>query len=343
MSAPNIISLNLKDEARNKAKAVLAENQAFLSLPLSEQKDIYLSLVEENMKKLAKQHGLVSPMAKEGAGANMGFKDYDPGFENSVDAFEDLVDSVDFPKFVADLMKGVFDANLTVMKTQTDSYIKLMKEATKSVADFVKKVNDDDALVRLAETKPDMYNITMEEGPDGKKMTLTTPEGEPMEMDDNEVKAKIMEAKIQMAKEHRAALREVLLMGVTRLVVEKGEIEAGVEFKITANRASNKANQNTNTNVINKTLDYGGGLGSLFGGPRGSMNISNTNINISTSNKDAKDELFAKLMGKVNIKFKTDYFKLDNFAAMYGDGGVAALKPANQQGAAAPPATPPVR
>jgi hypothetical protein len=30
----------------------------------------------------------------------------------------------------------------------------------------------------------------------------------------------------------------------------------------------------------------------------------------------------------VNIEFKTDYFKLDNFANMYADGGTAALKPA---------------
>ena len=42
--------------------------------------------------------------------------------------------------------------------------------------------------------------------------------------------------------------------------------------------------------------------------------------------------MFAKLMGKVNIQFKTDYFKLDNFANMYADGGVAALQPQEQPG-----------
>ena len=34
----------------------------------------------------------------------------------------------------------------------------------------------------------------------------------------------------------------------------------------------------------------------------------------------------------------TDYFKLDNFANMYGDGGVAALQPAGQGGAPGQPA-----
>ena len=47
----------------------------------------------------------------------------------------------------------------------------------------------------------------------------------------------------------------------------------------------------------------------------------------------SEDELKAKLRGFVKIQFKTDYFKLDNFAQMYG--------PASQDekaAASAPPA-----
>lgn len=318
----------LKEEARRKTRAILSENQAFLSLPISEQKEIYSNLVKESMLDLANKYGLVKSM-EEGPGAEMGFKDYDPGFQGSTESFRELVDSVDFPRFVADLLKAVFDANITVMKQQTDSYIKLMKEATKSVADFVKKVKDDDTFAYLAETKGDQFNISLEDQPDGsRKMALTNPEGEPVDVEDNEVKAKIMEAKIAMAKEHRAALREVILMGVTRLVVEKGEVEASVDFNIKATRSSKKATSDTNINVFTAQAEYGGGfLGSIFGGPTGSMSETNTNISISTTDKTATDELTAKLHGKVYIKFKTDYFKLDNFAQMYAEGGVAALKP----------------
>jgi len=42
----------------------------------------------------------------------------------------------------------------------------------------------------------------------------------------------------------------------------------------------------------------------------------------------------------VNIQFKTDYFKLDNFANMYADGGTAALKPPAPGQAPAPAAVP---
>jgi hypothetical protein len=130
-----------------------------------------------------------------------------------------------------------------------------------------------------------------------------------------------------MAKEHRAALREVLLMGVTRLVVNKGEIEAGVEFSIKAQRQSTAHHEDQNINVVNTEMSYESPLGGLFGGPSGSISIQNTNIQVNTSDKKATDDLSATLKGKVRIEFKTDYFKLDNFASMYADGGVAALKP----------------
>lgn len=329
---------DIKREARQMARDVLAQSMTYQNLDIAEQQSIYKDLVGEYMQTLNNRYGISRSMASKGPGAGMGFGGYDPGLQGSTDAFEDLVDSVNFPKFVADLMKAVFDANITVMKKQTDDYIRLMKEATKGVADFVKKVKDDDTFAYLAENKSEMFNIQMEKDSDGaNKMVLTDPEGEKVDMEDNEVKAKIMEAKINMAKEHRAALREVILMGVTRLVVEKGEIEAGVDFEITAKRHSDKAKSNTNINQLNIQAEYGGGfMGAIFGGPSGSITETNTNINVATSNKAADDTMVAKLHGKVNIKFKTDYFKLDNFAQMYGDGGIAALKPAA-------PAAPPVK
>ncbi len=331
----------LTDQARQLARSQLAGSNAFRAMPMAEQSDIYRHVVNEHLDRLSQQHGLASAMAKKGPGSGMGFGGYDPGFDGSTEAFNELVDSVDFPKFVADLLKAVFNANLKVMKAQTDDFIRLMREATKSTADFVKKVKDDDTFAYLAETRGNQFNVTLEQQADGsQKMALTNPEGEKVDMEDNEVKARIMDAKIAMAKEHRAALREVLLMGVTRLVVEKGEVEAAVEFRITANRTSTRAHQGQNINTVNANFSYDPPLGGIFGGPSGSASISNTNIQINTSNKEAKDELFAKLMGRVNIKFKTDYFKLDNFANMYGDGGVAALQPAGQGGAPGQPAAP---
>ena len=127
-----------------------------------------------------------------------------------------------------------------------------------------------------------------------------------------------------MAKEHRAALREVLLMGVTRLVVNKGLIEAGVEFSVKATRAEHSPITRTRTST-SPTSQHGlrAAARSASSAVRaGASSITNTNIQVNTSDKKATDDLSATLKGKVQIEFKTDYFKLDNFANMYADGGV---------------------
>lgn len=317
----------LKERGREYAKKVLVDSAIFKGMPLEDQKSIYLSLVQEYVDGEMDKLGIARPFATD-SGADMGYKGYDPGLGGDTRAFTELVESVDFPKFVSDLLKAVFDANLKVMKTQTDSYIKLMKEATKSTADFIKKVKDEESFAKLAESRGDKYNVTTEKAADGStKLALTNPEGEKVDPEDAEVKRHILEAKINMAKEHRAALREVLLMGVTRLVVNKGLIEAGVEFSVKATRASTAHHDDQNINVASMNTEFGGGLGSLFGGPSASLEVTNTNIQVNTSDKKATDDLSATLKGKVVIEFKTDYFKLDNFANMYADGGVAALKP----------------
>lgn len=334
MPTTNRTDAAIRDQARAIARETLARSASFPGLPVAEQRQLYVDVVNENIDRLsrAKGNGAAHPVPGVARQFVEDFEDFDPGFDNSVDAFEDLVDSVDFPKFVGDLLKSVFDANLDVMKRQTDDYIRLLREATKTTADFIKSVDDEDAFAYLVESPQAQFGMTMEQGADGSsKMTLTSPEGEPVDMEDNEVKAKIVEAKINIAKEHRAALREVLLMGVTRLVVDKGEVEAGVKFKITANRLSKDTSSNTNTNVNTLSGSYGGGISGLFGGPKVRFQNVNTNINVVTSNQTAEDELFAELMGKVKIQFKSDFFELDNFATMYADGGVAALPPAQQQ------------
>jgi hypothetical protein len=332
---------DILDVARAMAVETLSGLGVYHEMSLPDQEQVYRDLVQQMADKERARRGLAValPMATD-SGKQMGFDGYKPGFEGSTQAFNELVDSVDFPQFVADLLKAVFDANLTVMKQQTDSYIKLMKEATKSTADFIKKINDDDTLASLAESKSEQYNLSMDQAPDGTmKLGLTDPDGNAVDMEDTKVKQAIMETKVRMAQEHRAALREVLLMGVTRLVVEKGQIEAGVEFQITANRKSTASHQDQNVNVASLQLEYGGGLmGSLFGGPSGSFNMTNTNIQVNTAQKEATDTLAAKLQGKVNIQFKTDYFELDQFADMYGDGGVRALQPPGAAAGGALPA-----
>jgi hypothetical protein len=312
-----------KELARARAREILSGNRSFHTLPIEEQRRMYYDVVQEELQKLQGEQPLSREMAKR-ASDLIADKRHEKGFDEGVDAFEDLVDSVDFPQFVSDLLQSVFDANINVMKAQTDDYIRLMKEATTGLASFIKQIDDTTTFAYLAENNSDEFNIVMEEDSEGnEKMALTDPRGEKVDVEDNEVKAKIMDAKIKMAQEHRAALREMILMGVTRLVVEKGEVEAEVNFEFKGTREVEKKDKaliKSSRSGSRSRRASGGFLGSIFGGPSGGSTSSHrkTQLSVSSAKSTAEDELKAKLRGFVNIKFKTDYFKLDNFAQMYG-------------------------
>lgn len=321
---------NIKEAAKEQTRHILAKSTSFRHMPYDEQKQIYQDVMNEQMALMMGngQNRLAGAM-KSGGFVNkssdlLDDKRHEKGFEEGVDSFEDLVDSVDFPQFVKDLLKAVFDANITVMKAQTDDYIRLMKEATTGLATFIKQIDNTTTFAYLAENNSDEFGISMEDdGEGGQKMELTNPQGEKLDVEDNEVKAKIMDAKIKMAQEHRAALRETILMGVTRLVVEKGEVEAEVNFEFKGTRKVDKADKagvKTSKSSGTSVSASGGLLGSIFGGPRGGHTSSTrqTQFSVSTTKSTSEDELKAKLRGHVKLQFKTDYFKLDNFAQMYG-------------------------
>src|SRR5712691_8782823 len=104
-----------KAKARHNVRKILETSSSYAALPVNEQKDLYLSLVRDEFHKELAKAGVGSPNGIErsmatDSGADMGYKGYDPSFGQDTRAFKDLVQSVDFPKFVADLLKAVFDA-----------------------------------------------------------------------------------------------------------------------------------------------------------------------------------------------------------------------------------------
>lgn len=326
---------NLKEAAKEKTRNILAQSVSFGQMNFEDQKRVYQDVMNEQMSiMMGNGNGKLAKEMKTGGFVNkssdlLDDKRHEKGFEEGVDSFEDLVDSVDFPLFVKDLLKAVFDANISVMKAQTDDYIRLMKQATTGLATFIKQIDNTTTFAYLAENNSDEFGITMEDDAEGgQKMELTNPKGEKVDVEDNEVKAKIMDAKIKMAQEHRAALREMILMGVTRLVVEKGDVEAEVNFEFKGKRTVDKADKagvKTSKSSGTSMSASGGLIGSIFGGPRAGHTSSTrqTQFSVSTTKSHSEDELKAKLRGFVKLQFKTDYFKLDNFAQMYG--------PASQQ------------
>ena len=336
--------------ARAQAQEVLTQIPQFHEMSWSDKLSLYKSLVADNVRALSDGgNGVAAAMAgpKKASDLIDDRRHENRRIEQAGQLAGEFVENVDFPKFVRDLLKGVFDANLQVTIQQMESYQKLLKTATKSVAEFANKIDDTTAFGYLAEHQGDDFSIDFddkektEKNPDG--TVLTNKDGERMDIGDNEVKAKIMDAKIAMAKEQRALLRETILMGITRLVVERGKVKASVLFDIKAGEVIQKQDKAAlkEAHSSGSSIKAGGGLiGSIFGGPSGghTRSDSKTQISISSAKSQATTSLEAKLAGEVEIIFKSDYFKLDNFASMYS--GVTNADRAAVAGAGGAPGVP---
>jgi hypothetical protein len=346
------IETSTLDRARAETQEALRKSRSFLDLPRPEQEAVYLSLVHDRARELANgstSMAMVAPPASSYIDPN---RYRNQRIDQLGDIAQDFVQAVDFPKFVRDLVKGVFDANLDVTIKQMETYGNLLKLATSTVARFINQIDNTAAFGYLAENKPDDFGIDFSdldedkspENPQG--MVLTDKDGNKLDLGDNEVKAKIMEAKIAMAKEQRALLREMILMGMQRLVVEKGNIKAGVifDFKATEkidlrDKAAVKEAMSTGSSISAS----GGLLGSIFGGPRGGSTFSHQQATITVSSAKGQQDtsLAAKLTGSIDITFKSDFFALDNFAQMYGPITREGAPPGAPAPGTATPAAPP--
>lgn len=328
------LHIKIAERARNEVRAMCAQSPAFLSLSQDEQFETYKQLCEARAAELRLATALEEPslsaaMAEKKASDLIDDRRYEgSGLDKAGQRMADLVETVDFPGFVRDLLGGVFDANMSVIVKQTQQYMQLLKTATKSLAEYVKKIDDADAFSYLADNSSDEFSFDFDETNKDPKTGAPQPmlvdkNGNKVDLGNNEVKAKIMDAKLALAKEQRALLRETILMGVTRIVVKRGIVKASVMFDVKSTSAVEK----TDKAAMRESSSSGGGgkvsgglLGTVFGGVSGggSHSTKRSQISISTAKGTTTDTVAGQLAGSVEIEFYTDFFKLDNFAAMYG-------------------------
>lgn len=328
---------HLKERARSQTRALLAESAAFRAMPFSSQQELYGQVYTANYQRLARK---AQPDGRGTLARQAAFNPNDPtdprNFENrrieqAGQLAGEFIESVDFPGFVRDLTLAVFRGNLEVQRAQTEDFIRLLKAATASLANYVKEIDDFSAYARLAENEPDRFQMALpppppldddeDEGEGGAPQapTLLDSQGNPVDLGDNQIRAKILDTKVAMAQENRALLREVLLMGITRMIIRKGKIEAACVFDIKAKEKMTRVGQQQSEKVTTSGGNLGGGLnlGFLsFGGGRSST-TRETEISVSSATGRTSTDLSAKITGSVMLEIESDYFKLDNFADMY--------------------------
>jgi hypothetical protein len=275
----------------------LADNPTFLSMSPDQQLGFYAHALESGMRAL-----------EQGVARELAEKVGDPTRIRDVGGIAgDFLDEVDFPEFVRSLITGTYGSIVASTIEQMNAYVDMYKGLAKPLATITKEISDADALGQIATNDP--MKFTMTDG--GGVMDNDT--GMELDRTNEEVQKMMFQAKLALARERRLMLRETMLMGVQRLVVDKGVIKAGLIFNVKAKEKGQAREKDTN--ISESGGQFGGSFFGLFGGGKADKE---TNISVSTRALDTDMELAAQITGHVEVQFSTDRFNLNNFANLFG-------------------------
>ena len=241
------------------------------------------------------------------------------------------------------MIDGVFNAIVQSSIQQMEAYSELLSNVAKTVDEYMKdNVTENQARDYLADKYPDALEVDIsgespkikpKEGADDSNMPdffkdLGLPE--PISNIDEETTEQVLmpAARKRIAMDRQQLLATMVMMGMNRLVVTDGKIEASVLFELdTTDAVEKSSNRTTDFDYTRNRKNEWGGKGSRSKSSnwfskkkkKSSWYTKNTderttNFKVSTvrdSDSESKVELHAKLAGKVNLNFKSDYFPLE--------------------------------
>lgn len=309
-----------------------------------------LAPVDELKGRLAKAPGQVGETFKAGA------------MRQGVEEFRNLVQTVDFPEFVSGLIHGVFQAIVDASIQQMQAYGELLAATAKSVGEFANDhITDDQVRMQIANRHPGLVKIERtsdggsklvqhEDAEDLSPLKSMTRTNETISITDDASEQKfVTAAKLEMARQRQKLMALMVMLGINRIVVTNGRINAKVVFDITA---SDYAQRMAKAGLQDIAESSSGGAATYvapWGGGGGySHQMHKVTVRSSIDDtSESKAEMKARLSGEVNVNFKSetlppermlDALQLEqiNYLSQPGSGGPAAPGSAPAPGGAAP-------
>jgi len=276
-----------------------------------------------------------------------------------VEQFGNLVQTVDFPAFVSGLIHGVFQAIVDASIQQMHAYGELLAATAKSVDEFAQDdVTADQARDHLVQRHPRDVRITTD-GQGNRRLALTDQGSESgalarysqdgrttPDLSDPESEAALLSnVRLQLARSRMKLLAMMVLMGINRIVVTNGRINAKVIFDV---KASDQAKRDYELKKSQSTSIEAGAAAAgwaPWGAAGGYTNTSHkTTVQSALDDtSESKAAMKAQLSGDVRVNFKSETLPPESMVnamqmgVLEGLAGRAASPPA---GAAAAPAAP---
>lgn len=238
---------------------------------------------------------------------------------------QDTLNAIAFPTFVADLIKGTFQAIVDASIQQMEAYATLLSNVAKTVEQFASdNITDNNARDWLVGAYP--RHIALDTAGETPRLMLAkgaddAPQpdwqgdlnlGNDFSFDEQSLEDTLVpSARRKMAQGRQQTLATMVLMGMNRIVITKGRIKAGMGFRIdTTDRSTSKYASNFEAKHESEAK-YGWFLSPV------SASVKNSVTYVSSTKKDSESELdvSADLTGEVDLQFKSDYFPLERFAS----------------------------
>ncbi len=329
----------------------LAKDPAWLDAPLppgAEGLAAALGPVDDLKKRLADKPGQVD------------FKGN--AMRQGVEEFGNLVKTVDFPAFVAGLIQGVFQAIVDASIQQMEAFGELLAATAKSVDQFAQDhIGDSAVREQLVSRYPGTLTIAnedgasrlvMKEGAEGLgpvAQTFGLPPG--LDLGDPNAEQKLVAAaKLESARQRQKMMALMVMLGINRIVVTNGRINAKVIFDVdTSDAARRKAKASLDDEASSEA-----NAAAATWQPWGAAGVSARDTHRTTvksaidDSSESKAQMKAQLSGEVRVNFKSetlppermlDALQMDQFQHLSQPGGApapAAPAPVAQQPAPAP-------
>jgi hypothetical protein len=246
----------------------------------------------------------------------------------------DILNAVSFPRFVTELINGVFKAMIDSSTQQMNSFVELLNHVSASLDGFA-DANVGAARARswLVEKFPGNFQVPPPDpdaDPEEKaEVTLELADGASMPSPEalrtelglgpdetvpgGDPESLVPFARRQLAKSRQQMLATMVMLGMQRIVVESGRITAAMRFHIDTHSAA-QADQGSTLSEKNELT----GEGKFGFGPWGaSAKMTNTIGYVNTQRSQTTEEMNTDLdlNSSVEINFKSDYLPLNRMTS----------------------------
>ncbi len=265
-----------------------------------------------------------------------------PPFGTSADRIagitQNVLNAVSFPRFVTDLINGVFKSMLDSNAQQMQMYVQLLNNVSASVDGFANSQFSINGVRQwVADHFPDQieYDVPQtepgDEPPDPEELAniklrlkpnATMPGaaelhtvlglGPEESVDASNPEQLVPLARRQIARQRQQMLATMVMLGMQRIVIDSGRINASMRFHIDTRSAAteDRGSQFGMQNRVKAAGSYGVGPWGV------SAEVENTISFVSTQKSQNTEEINTdlELNSSVELVFKTDYLPLERLA-----------------------------